>query len=301
MGIISITLGRISPQFKTIAEFEPLYLEMLSSEPIKHETRKGRLRLARIFFSTFGARRFASIRPHEIASLLRSIHSTNQVKCRKLRIESNYIFNQAIVAGWADTNPVAHVRNLPCKVARSRMTLEQWQTLHTYVTKHGQPWERALLELAIVTAQRRSDLLTMRFDDVSDGWLYIRQQKTGAMIALPTELRLDAVGLSIADVIERCQHYAKPGDTLLRRRDGKPMSHNAVSGRFRRTWAAAMGKWEGEGTHPTLHEIRSLSERLYRAQGIDTQTLLGHKRQSMTDMYNDDRGLSAGQWKRLEI
>lgn len=50
-----------------------------------------------------------------------------------------------------------------------------------------------------------------------------------------------------------------------------------------------------------LHECRSLSERLYREQGIDTKTLLGHKHQSMTDAYNDDRGLSAGRWQHLEI
>ena len=41
---------------------------------------------------------------------------------------------------------------------------------------------------------------------------------------------------------------------------------------------------------PTFHEQRSLSERLYRAQGIDTQKLLGHKSSKMTDRYNDDRG-----------
>jgi hypothetical protein len=27
--------------------------------------------------------------------------------------------------------------------------------------------------------------------------------------------------------------------------------------------------------------------------------LLGHKHQSMTDVYNDDRGLSQGEWKKL--
>ncbi|HCJ5889806.1 TPA: integrase, partial [Klebsiella pneumoniae] len=37
-------------------------------------------------------------------------------------------------------------------------------------------------------------------------------------------------------------------------------------------------------------EQRSLSERLYREQGIDTQKLLGHKTMKMTDRYNDDRG-----------
>jgi hypothetical protein len=44
---------------------------------------------------------------------------------------------------------------------------------------------------------------------------------------------------------------------------------------------------------------RSLAERLYCGQGIDTRTLLGHKRQAMTDVYNDDRGLSRGQWRVL--
>ena len=44
------------------------------------------------------------------------------------------------------------------------------------------------------------------------------------------------------------------------------------------------------GTPPTFHEQRSLSERLYREQGIDTQKLLGHKHQAQTDKYHDDRG-----------
>lgn len=56
-----------------------------------------------------------------------------------------------------------------------------------------------------------------------------------------------------------------------------------------------------KGLPCSLHEIRSLSERLYREQGIDTMILLGHKHQSMTDVYNDDRGLSRGQWKTLQI
>lgn len=45
-----------------------------------------------------------------------------------------------------------------------------------------------------------------------------------------------------------------------------------------------------EGTPATFHEQRSLSERLYKEQGIDTQKLLGHKSQQQTDRYNDDRG-----------
>ncbi|MCP0941511.1 integrase, partial [Klebsiella pneumoniae] len=52
------------------------------------------------------------------------------------------------------------------------------------------------------------------------------------------------------------------------------------------------------GTPPSFHEQRSLSERLYREQGIDTQILLGHTSKTMTDRYNDSRGK---EWKKLVI
>ena len=62
----------------------------------------------------------------------------------------------------------------------------------------------------------------------------------------------------------------------------------------------------GEGAHklyewPSLHEVRSLSARLYRAEGVDVQTLLGHKNAEMTAIYEDDRGLSAKEWKRVAL
>ena len=52
---------------------------------------------------------------------------------------------------------------------------------------------------------------------------------------------------------------------------------------------------------PSLHEVRSLSARMYRAQGIDVQTLLGHKNAEMTALYEDDRGLSAREWKSVPV
>lgn len=44
------------------------------------------------------------------------------------------------------------------------------------------------------------------------------------------------------------------------------------------------------GTAAIFHEQRSLSERLYKEQGVDTKSLLEHKNSYQTEMYNDDRG-----------
>ena len=78
------------------------------------------------------------------------------------------------------------------------------------------------------------------------------------------------------------------------------LSEASLSARFEEAREGCGLTWS-EGLPPSLHECRSLSERLYRVQGIDTRILLGHKNQSMTDVYNDDRGLSKGEWMNLSI
>lgn len=53
-----------------------------------------------------------------------------------------------------------------------------------------------------------------------------------------------------------------------------------------------------DGTPATFHEQRSLAERLYQTQGIDTQRLLGHKSPSQTARYHDDRGKD---WQDIKL
>jgi integrase len=183
------------------------------------------------------------------------------------------------------------------------MSLEDWQRTQAALAEEFVPWRRSFALLALITGQRRSDLVKMRFDDVWDGHLHIAQAKTGERVALPLALRLDAVGVSLAGIIRQCRAIGVPGATLLRKLTGGAVSVSSLT----RVWAEAFrdaggGAQEGKRA-PSLAEIRSLSARLYRAQGIDTQTLLGHRRASTTALYLDDRGLSreAGEWRTLTI
>ena len=51
---------------------------------------------------------------------------------------------------------------------------------------------------------------------------------------------------------------------------------------------------DGKPAPPTLHEVRSLSVRLYDVQGgVDTQALAGHSSADMTAVYADPRGVEA--------
>ena len=117
---------------------------------------------------------------------------------------------------------------------------------------------------------------------------------------MPLALRLDAVGLTLGDVIDDCRAYATGAEFMLRKHNGEQLGDASLSARFETAREAVISA-PAHGHPPSLHECRSLSERLYRAQGINTMVLLGHRHQSMTDMYNDDRGLTRGEWKTLTL
>ena len=72
---------------------------------------------------------------------------------------------------------------------------------------------------------------------------------------------------------------------------GAQVKSNTITMNFSKARDRAKINW-GDGTPATFHEQRSLAERLYEAQGIDTQKLLGHKSPNQTARYHDDRGKS---------
>ncbi|PMG41413.1 tyrosine-type recombinase/integrase [Shewanella sp. 10N.286.52.B9] len=137
---------------------------------------------------------------------------------------------------------------------------------------------------------------------LEDNMLFVFQIKTGKMIKIPTDLTLKKINISIGQAITMADiglesdfvlhHHIQRTTSKL----GSPLHPDTVSRSFQRARISANINWQG--TPATFHEIRSLSERLYREQGIDTKVLCGHSDQGMTDRYNDLRG---SDWQELKI
>lgn len=288
---------------RTFDDLLATYEEVLQTRPYKPQThaqyRCDLLHLRR----AFSGQSLAGIEPHHIAALVQTlVQRGTPVAADKALSTVRDIFNEALVRGWVSTNPAIHIRPPKTPVRRQRMTLEQWHAIHAAGQECLPAWWSAAWTLALVSGQRRSDLVKMRFGDVQDGWLHVDQHKTGAQIALPLALRLETIGVSLAQAIEACRAYGEPGEYLIRspKLGWGPITPKTLTRQViyaREAACIAVDK----GTPPALHEVRSLSERLYRVQGVDTKTLLGHAKQSMTDLYNNDRGLSAGQRQYLRL
>lgn len=291
----------------TLAEWLPTYRTIIAGRGLQQQTLKNRRSSIKHIEALWGGQRLRSLRPHEITTKIKLLTPPSAIRVLS---ELRDLYQEAIANGEAETSPAMHVKPPRHKGLRKRLTFAHWQGLLQLAETGRQLWFKGLLLVAIATGQRRADLAKMKFDDVVDGHLHVEQQKkagkpTGARVAIPLSLRLTAIGMTVGDVIEFCRSYGRPGPTLLRTAGGRPIEMSSLSARFHEHMVSMLGAAAYQQYEwPSLHECRSLSARSYLEQGLtmeQVQTLLGHKHSEMTALYLDDRGLTAGVWKRVAL
>lgn len=199
-------------------------------------------------------------------------------------------------------NPALATKQPRRKITRQRLSLEEWKKIFDIADATHRYMGNAML-LALVTGQRLGDISRMKFSDIWDDHLHVIQEKTGSKIAIPLSLRLNAINWSLRDVVARCRDYAVSAylvhffRSTSQAERGAQVKANTLTMNFSKARDLARIDW-GEGSPATFHEQRSLSERLYKEQGLDTQKLLGHKTQQQTDRYHDDRGKG---WSKVAL
>lgn len=309
---VAAMVGQAAAPARTLGEWLDLHERQLQDKGYKAQTLKNRRSVLAHVRRLWGDRPIASIKPLDVSAGLKTFPASRSSTSRRVLAELRDAYTEAVANGWAEHNPAALIKPPRHRVIRARLRFETWLAMRELSQASPQRWVESMLLLALVTGQRRADLAKMRFDDivVDDAGvqvLRVEQQKEagkgyGARLEIPLDLRLEAIGMSVRDVIEHCRHSAKPGPTLLRKAGGGPIEQSSLSQRFHDHISTVLGE-QAHKRHewPSLHEVRSLSARLYEAEGVDTQALLGHKHREMTEEYIDDRGLSAKTWKRVPM
>lgn len=210
------------------------------------------------------------------------------------------LFREAQAAGWITSNPAEITKVRGVKVKRERLSLEQFSQIYQAALKDkDRPWISRMMELALLTGQRREDLAAMRFSDVRENHLFVQQIKTEKKIALSLDLSLPALeGVTLGSVIEACRSKYISSNNLLHHeqhngtaKPGNKLHLSILSKGFSLARIAASVAADSE-TPPTLHEIRSLSGRLYEKEyGKDfAQAIWGHRNATTSAVYLDTRG-----------
>ncbi|KVW15446.1 hypothetical protein WK91_18600 [Burkholderia cepacia] len=254
------------------------------------------------------------ITPKEMADALNAIvdkrGSSSAVKWRTIMLD---VFREAIEQGKIEVgkNPIESIFVPDVTITRSRLTLDEFLRIHEEARKDpADRWIANAMMLALVSGQRREDIWKMEFGQIQDGFLLLQQSKgregMQAKLRIPLQLRLDAVGQSLGDVLKSCRDnvISKYPIHLVRKtslsKPGDQPSISYISMRFAALRDAAKIEVPDGKTPATFHEIRSLAARLYTEQyGAEfAQALLGHKSAEMTALYRDSRGR---EWTEIKI
>lgn len=283
-----------TPDF-TVSKWLERYSVILGRRDLKPNTMKVRKNQLATLEDEFGSMPLNAITTRDIASFLeRYIECDKKSMAVALRSVLSDIFREAIVEGYIDKNPVEPTRAPAPEVKRGRLVLEQFNVLRSVADNYS-PWVRSSFELALVTGQRREDISLFRFSDIKDGRLFITQEKTGHKLALSLDLKLEAAGLLLSEVIDNCRKD-NPSDFMLFssvRRGGRKPGALTPDGLTQAFADVRDNSGVSFGPHPpSFHEMRSLASRLYEVEfGEDfAQRLLGHKNLTMTKKYLDSRG-----------
>lgn len=280
--------------------YEQIQAERLKDGDLSANTLRSRKSCIKVIRDRLGQTPLSDVDVKALAAIIDEYKEEGKKRmAQSLRSVWIDLFKEAQHAGEvaAGYNPALATKQPRVKVTRARLTLEQWHSMLAVAEQQGPAWLPIAMMLAMVTGQRRDDIGSMRYADIYDGYLHVVQCKTGVKLAIPLALRCDAIGMTLADVVARSRSTGVVSKWLVhqtvKRKGARLGSHihiDVITRQFAKVRDAAGITWADESSPPTFHEQRSLSERIYREQGLDTQVLLGHKDQRTTDKYHDNRG-----------
>ncbi|MBL1293051.1 MAG: tyrosine-type recombinase/integrase [Thiotrichales bacterium] len=311
----------------TLPEFAEIYLQACADRGLKPNTLRTRKSAILAVTSHVGpTKKLDQLTVLDVVAIFAKYTSQNKNRmAQSMRSALIDLYKEAthqgiLPAGYAD--PASATRAPKVKVKRARLILDDFAEIKKH--KKNEYGYNAWM-LGLVTGQRLDDIAIMQFkkgkdwDDAwlawqkSDKWpthpyahvdgdvLRVVQQKSGSLVEIPLSLKMEAINMSVRDVINMCRNrtvsrYLIHHDKNMQgARRGDPVHANTISKSFKHARDASGIIWPGK-TPPTYHELRSLSERLYKAQGVNTTNLLGHKHNKTTAIYHDAR---AAEWLKI--
>lgn len=180
------------------------------------------------------------------------------------------MMEHAIDIGWRKDNPAEGTRLIKSETAPRlpwpQDKIDAFRAEAEHGTRH-----RLIFELLIGTGQRIGDVLRMRWNDITDGGIAVRQGKTGAALWIPLT----------ADLRAALEATPKVGLTICAQPNGKATSYDGAWGMMmvirKRIGAEA---YDMHGLrHTTAHELAALGcsdELIMSVTGHTSKKMVAH-------------------------
>ena len=242
--------------------------------------------------------------------LLDSLPASTSIGCRSFLSE---LFDVAISKGLIVDNPARQTLKRYRTKQRKRHTIEGL----TAVRAASPKWLQNAIDLAMLTTQRRIDIINMKWTDIYDGYLHVAQEKTTDDPEDEFEFLEGAgyirikVDAELQKVLDRCKDNILSPFIIHRaaRNWGRPMKNKkehwtqidkqylslqfSVAVKKSNAYPNLVGRQV-----PSFHEVRALSIFMHKKAGKSAQQLAGHTTEKMTEVYASGHEIS---WNDVDI
>ncbi|WP_051419891.1 phage integrase Arm DNA-binding domain-containing protein [Candidatus Sodalis pierantonius] len=255
-------INRISGvQTTTVSELSERYLTILEGRKLKPKTMSEYNKYLKAVNANLGEFAIQKVETKDIASFLNQWVKEGKVTmANRIRALLRDLFREAIAEGVLKNNPAEVTRNHRVEIQRERITLEEWKVIRKAADTLP-AWVGPCLDLALVTGQRLGDIQALCWENIKDGRLYIKQAKTGMMLAFSETTRIDCLNLCLADVLNQFRGLNNGADHIVADKTHLQFEQDTISKAFRKARRLSGLTWQDKA--PSFHEIRSLAARLY--------------------------------------
>jgi integrase len=247
----------------TIAALTVVYFNSLAFHSLAPETKRTRRNILERFRTEHGDKRVALLQRTHIEKMVIAKAAT-PAAARNFINTIRSLMQFAVDSGVRPDNPAIGVKRVKIKTDGYRTWTED--DIAAFEARHPVGSRaRLALGLLLYTGQRRSDVVQMGRQHIRDGILYLRQQKTGASLAVPVHPILQAV------------LDATPSEhlTFLTTRGGSPFSAAGFTNWFRECCNEA-----GLSKGTSAHGLRKAACRRLAEAGCSANVIAaisGHK------------------------
>lgn len=244
----------------------------------KAGTQKNNLSQLKALLAFFSTAPLDEIEPQHLQEYMQRRKHVQGIANNELTL-FNHIWKYARLWGYTKLpSPSESVPKFPIKKRENYVSDE----MYSLVYQHANQDMRDLMDIAYLTGQRPVDIATIQKTQISDGFLYVRQQKTGA------KLRIELVG-KLAEILERRLNDIK-GNLLFITTHGTMLTAKQLSKRFSELRKRLIKKYPHLTDELTEFQFRDLRAKSgtdkAMQQGEDAaRQQLGHTTIQMTKTY----------------
>lgn len=232
-------------------------------------TYKNYVTCSRRFLEAFAEFAPQQIKPKHVGRFLDD-HKATLSMANLLHSFMRNVFRRAVRWGVVDADPTRDILKFKTEGRDRLITQGEWKRIQA----HASPTLRCMMDIAYLTGQRISDVMKIRYSDITEEGVFVKQGKTKVRRLIQMTPDLDA---AIKEA--RAIHQSVKGLTLFHKRDGMPLAYSTMYGHWRRACEAAKVR----GAH--FHDIRAGTATDADEAGMDSKGLLGHTTESSHQRY----------------